>query len=651
MLEKKRQVAQTTFNVAAESRTLPDLFLNRVRASGQRTAMLRKVDGRWLPTTWRQFYEQSAAIASYLLAHDIGRGDKICMLGSTRAEWCLCDMGGQLAGAVTVGAYPTLAPNQIAYIVDHSDSRMLFVEGRADLEKVLSVRRQLPKVARVAVWNVTDLDPQWLREDWIISFETVLATRIDEQAIEARVTEIQADDTAIIVYTSGTTGPPKGAMITHGNIISLLRATRQALPFDADDLSFSFLPMAHVGERIAGFYGRIAVGTAGAFATSIPAVLDEVKEVRPTIFGSVPRIFEKAYARIKGEVEKLSPIRRKIFQWADKTGRAMVRRRQGGESIPFGLRLKYKVADALVFAKIRAVFGGRVQHFVTGAAPIAYEILEFFWAAGFPIYEIYGMTEATIMTHGNLPDKTRLGSVGLPIECVTDRLAQDGEILIHGPTVFKGYYKEPEATAEAIDADGWLHTGDIGRHDSDRFLWIVDRKKHIVITSGGKNITPANIEQEIKSQDPLISQVHVHGDRRPYLTGLITIHPMEAIAWAVYRGLVEDRPRAEAIVRALMENPLVQPSGLADLMKSVTARPEIQRRMVMAVHKANANMARVETVKKIYLLERDFSLEMDEVTPTLKVKRREVEKKFAAVFDRLYTDTSFGLSISDSELV
>jgi long-chain acyl-CoA synthetase len=284
---------------------------------------------------------------------------------------------------------------------------------------------------------------------------------------------------------------------------------------------------------------------------------------------------------------------------------------------------------------------------VTGAAPIPRRILDFFWAAGFPIFEVYGMTEATVVTHVNRPGAVRLGSVGKPLPFVEDKLADDGEILIRGKTVFQGYYKAADATAETIDSEGWLHTGDIGKKDSDGYLYIVDRKKHIIITAGGKNLTPANIENEIKTQDPVISHVHAHGDTRPYVTAIVSVSPIEAIEWARSKGLFDDAEAADRMKRELVENPLAQPDGLADVMKKVTTHVELRQRIADAVHRGNQKLSRVEQIKRVYLLDREFSLDQDEITPTLKVKRKNVESKFSPIFDKLYDDPEFGIVVID----
>lgn len=646
MLDHLSPPAHPVTFLAAQSRSVGDMFLKQVARSGSAMAWQSKHGGTWQRTSWQEFGERAMAVATYLITTGVTAADKITIIGSTRPEWAISDIGGLLSGAVTVGAYPTLSAPQLAYILGHSDTKVAIVEGRNELAKLRQIQAEVPTLQLVLVWDTSNLDDLMGNDGWVKPFTEALATPIDRPAIDARLEAIDPASTAIIVYTSGTTGPPKGAMISHRNILTLLSGQQDVMPLSQDDHGLSFLPMAHVAERVLAFYGRISNGTSTTYASSITAVLDEVQEVQPTVFGSVPRIFEKAYAKIMAQVSELTGVKRTLFTWAERVGRDVVRRWQAGETIPLGLNIQYRIADKLIFSKLRGVFGGRVKYFVTGAAPIAYEILEFFWAAGFRIYEVYGMTEATVVTHANRPGSVRLGSVGKKLSYVDCKLADDGEILIRGPVVFQGYYKDPAATAEAIDAEGWLHTGDIGKFDDDGYLYIVDRKKHIIITAGGKNLTPANIENEIKSQDPLISQVHVHGDRRAYLTAIVTIGPTDAIEWARKRGIVDDATAA-SLVEELTNNPLARPEALAPLMAKVTAAEEIRNRVRAAVERANANLSRVETVKKVYLLDREFSAEEDELTPTLKLKRKNVEQKFAAVFDKLYSDPTFGIVVQE----
>ncbi|MDI1483311.1 long-chain fatty acid--CoA ligase [Polyangium sp. y55x31] len=629
--------------LANEARSLADLFLRRAAATPTAIAWKAKKNGEWRSTTWAEFKARAMALATFLAKRGLSPGDKIGIVGSTRPEWCICDVGGQLAALVTVGAYPTLAPGQLAYVLDHADVRIVFVEGKDEVEKILAIKHEMPKLELVVVWDTQGLEEALRQHAWLVGWDEALEAPGDASLVASRIEAISPDDTALFIYTSGTTGPPKGAMISHRNILVTLAGVHFNA-FSRTDISLSFLPMAHAAERILAFWGRIDFGIATAYATSVPAVLEELKEVRPTLFGSVPRIFEKAYARIQTEVDKAPPVRKRVFRWAESAGLSVVEAWQRGENPSLRAILAHRVADKLVFSRVREVFGGRVKRFITGAAPIPRPILAFFWAAGLPIYEMYGMTEATVVTHGNRPGQVRLGSVGRALPFVEDKIADDGEILVRGPNVFKGYYKNPEATREMIDEEGWLHTGDIGKKDADGFVYIVDRKKHLIITSGGKNISPANVENEIKASDTLISQVHAHGDRRPYCTALVTIHPLEAVEWAKARGYLEDA-QAEELRRALLASPLSRPPGLAPVMEKATTDPEVQQRVASAVRRANTKLARVEGIKRVHLLERDFSLEEDEVTPTLKVKRKVIEKKFVEVFDRLYEDPGFGISI------
>jgi long-chain acyl-CoA synthetase len=614
-----------------------------VERDGDRPAFYFKEGGEWQPVGWNTFAKRAGAIASYLLGLGLQIQDKVCVVGSTSPAWCYCDVGGLLAGAVTLGAYPTLTPKQLGYILDHADTKVAFVEGLEEVNKILARRDELTKLEKVIVWDSTGVESLMEAHNWLVPFERVLQTPVDRAAIEARVAAVDPNSTAIIVYTSGTTGPPKGAMISHDNIMAVMRNQDEAFAIDEGDVGLSFLPMAHVAERVLAFYGRINTGMGTYFASSIAKVLEEVIEVKPTIFGSVPRIFEKAYAKIMRTVEQAPPTRQRIFRWAERVGREAVQYWQAGKPVPFGLKLKCGLADRLVFSKLRAVFGGRVRYFITGAAPIAPEILEFFWAAGFPIFEMYGMTESTVITHANVPGHVRLGSVGRPLSIVEDRIADDGEILIRSKVVFQGYYKNPEATAETI-IDGWLHTGDIGKKDEDGCVHILDRKKHIIITAGGKNLTPANIENEIKASDPMISQAHAHGDKRKYLVALVTVGAPEAVEWARQQKTINDAT-ADKHIEDLTDNPLGRSAELQGLLEQVAQDPEVKQRIVSSVKRANEGLSRVEAIKKIHILGREFSVEEDELTPTLKLKRKNIEAKFMETFDQLYDDEGFGLVV------
>ncbi len=624
-------------------KNVPELFYERVKRSyGKLAYKYKGKDGKWVDVSWGEFGRKVSSVATYLIKNGIQKGEKISVLSDTRPEWAITDLAILSAGGVTVGLYPTLSPSQLEYLINHSDSVWLFVENSEKMEKVWKIRDKIPNIRKIVVFDTEDCE-RYFDDARVEGFSRCLETEPDEKLVFDRINSIGKEDIAIIVYTSGTTGMPKGAMISHGNIIAFLSSFddfAEVLGLGDDDLSYHFLPMAHVAEHIAGFFGRINLGLSAAYATSIKAVVDEIKEVRPTIFGGVPRIFEKAYSRIKEEVAKLPPRRQKIFAWAEKVGREYVRYLNHRKPIPLSLKVKYFIAYNLVLRRIKEAFGGRVKYFIVGAAPIPYEILEFMWACQLKIYEVYGLTEATVITHANTPLDFKLGTVGKPIKCVECKIAEDGEVLIKGPTVFKGYYKNEEATKEAIDQDGWLHTGDIGEIDEDGFLKLKDRKKHIIITAGGKNIAPAEIENKIKAQDIIISQVHVHGEGRPYLTALITLNPQEALEFAIKNNILDENEKkiAQNMLEQLAEKPLSRPQGLDDLMKKISKHELIYKRVKEAVDRANQELSRVENVRKFRIFERDFYIEEGEITPTLKVKRSEIEKKFKHIFDEMYAE-------------
>ncbi|MCA9695659.1 MAG: long-chain fatty acid--CoA ligase, partial [Myxococcales bacterium] len=471
-------------HLSREAKTVGDMFRKRARASADYPAFHTKRDGAWVATSWREFFEQASAVARGLVALGLEPGDRVGILGPTLAPWAIQDMAAQLAGLVSFGIYPMQSPDQIRYLLAHSDARVVFVANSEELEHVLEAAEGLEHLVAIVPWEHALYEQYADRDPRLRSIHDFEGAPLDDATLEARLRARKPEDLAVLVYTSGTTGPPKGAMISHRNILELL-ASEDTLELRQNDLSLNFLPMAHVAERLLGFYGRIDVGLTTAYASSISAVLPELLEVRPTLFGSVPRIFEKAYGKIHSEIERKPAAVQRLFRWAKAVGIERVRRRLANQSVPLRLELQHRVADRLVFRKIRGVFGGRVRIFITGAAPTALEILEFFWAAGMPIYEVYGMTEATVMTHCNREGAVRLGTVGRPMREIECRLADDGEILIRGPWVFVGYFKDESATSRTV-VDGWLHTGDIGEIDGDGYLKITDRKKHLIITAGGK---------------------------------------------------------------------------------------------------------------------------------------------------------------------
>ncbi len=626
---------------APKARTVGEMFWLRAARSASRPALYSNDAGQWRALSWAELYEKTTRVARGLRELGVAPGERVAILGPTQPAWAIYDLGAQLAGAVSFGIYPKQSADQVRYLLEHSEARVIFVADAEELETVLAAASGLGVVKAIVPWSEELFRASASRDARITSPLRFDAERLGEQEIRATQEARDPDETAIFIYTSGTTGPPKGAMISHRNILSLLTAAADATPFLSNDVSMHFLPMAHSAERILGFYGRVSGGVPGAYAQSTATVLSDLQEVRPTLFGSVPRIFEKAYAKIHSELEKKPPAVRRLFAWADSVGRRRVRYLVEGRAVPSSLAAQHAIADRLVFRKIRQAFGGRVRLMITGAAPTAPEILEFFWGAGLPIYEAYGMTESTVITHINREGAVRLGTVGRVIPPAICRIAEDGEILVKSPWVFRGYYKSEDATAETVK-DGWLHTGDVGRIDADGYLEITDRKKHLIITAGGKNLAPANIEKAIKGEDALISQVHAHGDRRNYVSALIAPAPIETLEWGVERGLVAREELAER-QRELMENPAGRSEALNRAMAAVVQHPDFRERIREAVRRGNAHLARVEQVRRFVILDRDFSQEAGELTPTLKLKRKEVEAQYAETFDRIYRDDGFAM--------
>ncbi|MCP3958198.1 MAG: long-chain fatty acid--CoA ligase [bacterium] len=626
--------------VAGEARTFGDVLRLRVHSTPEAPANFEKRDGAWIATTWNELYEQTRRVAAGLLELGLEVGDRVAILGPTHAAWGTYDLGAQLAGLVTTGIYPHQSVEQIRYLLEHSESRVIFVDGEEELATVMEAADGNEHLRAIVPWSA-ELAARHAGDERVLSPDHFAGEPLTEEAVAERLTGVDPSDTAILIYTSGTTGPPKGAMITHANILSLLRSEPDIFRFYRDDLLLSFLPMAHATERVLLFYLRINTGVAAAFASSVGAVLAEVREVGPTVFGSVPRLFEKAYAKILSEIERKPAVVRRLFAWARDVGRERLPYVLDSAEVPKWLALRYAIADRLVFAKVHAAFGGRVRASITGAAPISYDILEFFWGAGMPVYEGYGMTEATVLTHITREGKVKLGTVGRAVPPTTCRIAEDGEVLLGGPFVFKGYYKNEEVTRETV-VDGWLHSGDIGELDDEGYLRITDRKKHLIITAGGKNVAPANIERAIKTKSPLISQVHAHGDRRNYISALIAPSPLETLEWGAEHGVLSEAEAAER--RAELEHdPTARSEALGHAMAKVVEEPEFQQLFSEPVRRGNGELARVERVRRFFVLGRDLSQEGGEMTPTMKMKRKAIEEKYADLFDRVYDDDSFAI--------
>ncbi len=592
-------------------RHLVDLFQQRCHQDAQKTAFLVKRQGSWHGVTWAQADAQSDHIAAGLISLGIKPGSPLCILGNTRLEWTLCDIGILKAGCISIGIYQTLSGEQAAYILKDSNAQCLLIEDQSQIDKIAPHVSDLPQLKWIVGWDGP------LKGDQVMPL-TELCDRgrawlaKDSQCVGRRISQINPRDIAIIIYTSGTTGPPKGACLTHHNFLAQLQATDMVKQEHVGDMMMFFLPLSHVGERIAQFL-RIRRGITGAYVSDIKKILDDIREIRPTFFGSVPRIFEKAYARIRSQVESAPAFQQKIFAWAEKTGREVSRNIQANRSIPFWLSLQYKLADLLVLKKIREIFGGRVRYFLSSAAPIGVEIIEFFHACGMVILEGYGQTEVSCFCTLNTPEAFRFGSVGKALPGVDIKIAQDGEIMVKGDIVFKGYWNQPQLTQQTLTPDGWIYTGDIGQMDADGFLWITGRKKDIIITSGGKNVTPSNIENMLMSH-PLIEYALVHGDRRKFLSAIISLSPENLSAWAESKGF----------------------AGLS--YEQITGLDALKQEIQKAVDETNSHLANFETIKKFIILPKPFEIDTGELTPTLKVRRRIVEQRYMPMLDELYTD-------------
>ncbi len=595
--------------------TLVSKLRQRVRATPAATAFRTKVGGTWVATPWGDVAAMSDRVAAGLMSLGITRGDRVAIISQTRPEWLLADFGIVCAGGATVTVYPSNLPHECAYILSHSECRAAIVEDVKQLRKLREVAGELPQLAFVVCIDGGDGEAKVGGAD-VFSWQGLLArgdgfVKANPSALKARGDEVTGDDTACLIYTSGTTGNPKGVIIPHAAFALGMESVAKSLPaYDEGHETLLFLPLAHSFAKLIAA-ASLEIAFVIWFAESLDKLRDNLAEARPTFLAAVPRVFEKIHQGIQNKVHDMPPRRQKIFRWAVAQGVAATSYRERGAAVPALLGLKLKVADRLVFAKLRAVTGGRVRGMVSGGAPLSPEICRFFHAVGLPIYEGYGLTETNSVTSVNREGRFRIGTVGLAHHGVEIKIADDGEILQRGPTIMRGYYKNPEATAEAIDGEGWFHTGDIGEMDADGFIKITDRKKDILKTSGGKMVSPQNIENELKLS-PYISQAVVHGDKRKYLTLLVTLDKEAIEGWAARNGVTGLSWAAlcgDARVKALVQG---------------------------EVDKLNAHRAKFETVKHFAIVPDEFSQETGELTPSLKVKRKFVNEKYKAIFDSFY---------------
>jgi long-chain acyl-CoA synthetase len=587
--------------------TVNELFLEREKRHPVPRLLRYKTDGQWSSISSEEFGEKVRATSQGLVSLGVGPGDRVALLSETRWEWTVADHAILAAAAVTVPIYPTLLPEQMLYILRDAEPRAVFCSDQSQVDKVRAIRGQCPSIEHITTFDPAD------RADVLslAKLEQLGRVRRAERPedFSERAGSVGRDDLATLIYTSGTTGEPKGVMLTHDNLVQNVLNTLEVLEIQPEDVALSFLPLSHVLERLAHYF-LLYAGSEIAYAESIQQVPANLAEVRPTVMVSVPRLYEKIYEKVISSAEAAGGMKRRIFHWSKETGRRIVTMEARGEKVPAGLRIKGRVADRLVFSKIRAATGGQLRKVVSGGAPLSKEIAEFFHSAGIPILEGYGLTETSPVITVNPPDRVRFGSVGRPIPNVEVRIAEDGEILTRSRSVMKGYYRKPQDTAEVL-VDGWLHTGDVGHLDDDGYLYITDRKKDIIVTAGGKNVAPQPIEASLKL-DKMVAEAAVLGDRRKYLVALIVPSFEELESWA--RG-----------------------SGLGLMSRDeLLGRPEVIDLYQSLLDRVNAGLPRYEQVKKFALIEREFTIDGGELTPTMKVKRRVVQQKYTERIETLY---------------
>jgi long-chain acyl-CoA synthetase len=598
-------MAGTAATQSTGSKTIADLMVRAAEQFSDRVAVRHKVDGDWLDVTFAEVGEVVREIGLGLIDLGIAPGERVSLLCNTRPEWTYCDFAITSAGAVVVPIYPTNSPEECEWVAGNSESVAVVCEDASQVAKIVAVRERLHALRTIVV-----IDPGGDTADAIALDEVRERGRgRDVGELDARTAAVAPEDPFTFIYTSGTTGPPKGCVLTHGNYRQVMTMLESAGAVQEDELTYLFLPLAHAYALLIQLVNFDLGTTIAYFGGDSTQIVPELQEVRPTYLPSVPRIFEKIYTLA---LASQPPEVQERMRAAAKLGVRVRDMQIRGEEVPPELMTPFQQAEEELFSNVRAIFGGRVRQAVSGAAPIAKEILEFFYGCGVPVLEGYGMTEtATVATYSTI-ESHRFGSVGRPLPGIEARIADDGELLIKGGNIFQGYYRNDDASFGAV-VDGWLYTGDLGSIDEDGYVYITGRKKDIIITAGGKNLTPANLENDMK-QTRWVSQAVMHGDRRPYPVMLIALDEDEIVPWAKSEG-IED-------------------TSIASLAQDDRVRALIQAEL----DKANAKYAQVEQVKRFFILDHDLSQETGELTPTLKVKRNVVNQKYAERFDALYGD-------------
>jgi long-chain acyl-CoA synthetase len=591
-----------------------DLLHDHAQNRGTDTACLVKADGKYGPVTWAKVWEDAKKVGKALVAAGINAGDRVNVVGGTGYEWIFTDLGILAAGAVTVPIYPSNLPDECHYVTDHSGARLVFAENADQVDKFIEKRDELGDVIKIVQWR----GELRVDDDWVVSMEAFLAAgeaTTDEQ-LDERGATLGPDSLVTIIYTSGTTGRPKGVVLTHGNMLYEAKVTAEADVIRQDDIQLLFLPMAHVFAKVLEV-GWLGTGHVLAFAESMNTIKPNLGEVRPTLMAGVPRVFEKFYSAVVEKGTSAEGVKRTLFVKAMELSVKNGELEEKGERLGLVDSAIYGVLKKAVFAKVGEgvlqILGGRMRVMISGGAPLSKKIAWFFRDAGIVVIEGYGMTETSAATTINLPNQNQIGTVGPALPGTEVKIAGDGEILIKGPGVMREYWRNPEATAETIDEDGWLHTGDIGELDpKTKAVRITDRKKDLIITAGGKNIAPTRIENLVRTHK-LISQCVVHGDRRKFISALITIDPEQIGAFA-------------------------QQAGISGTYEQMSQDPKVRAEVERLISESNSELASYETIKKFEILDKDFSIETGELTAKLSVKRKVVSSKYGHIFDAFYEE-------------
>ncbi|MDY6880823.1 MAG: AMP-binding protein [Thermodesulfobacteriota bacterium] len=594
--------------------TVPRLFRETVQKYGDRVAMRKKEYGLWKDISWNQYYDQARRIGVGLIALGLERGDRVSIIGDNCPEWVTIDMGVQCAGGVVVGVYSTNAWPQVEYVIENSQSKFFFVENEEQLDKWLEFKDNVPFLNRIIVWDLEGLrhfdDPMVMTYDDLLEMGGKEADQ-NPGLFEERIDQVKPEDLSLLIYTSGTTGPPKGAMLTQKNVTWMGGAITANNPMNDDDEVLSFLPLCHVFEQLFSVFGHITHGYTVNFIESPDTVTDNMVEVSPTVGYAVPRIWEKYLSAVHIRMSDATLFKKLVFKTALGIGKKRATLRMDFKKVPLYIEAFYQLAYLAVFRKLKERLGfDRLRMAYSGAAPISPEVLHFFQSIGVNLIEGYGQTEGTGVTCTSRIGKVKFGTVGPPLDGLEVKIADDGEILVKGPCVFKGYYNNPEATAETL-REGWLYSGDVGMIDDDGYLKITDRKKDIIVTAGGKNITPQYIENKLKFST-YINDAVVIGDKRKFLSSLIMIDEDNVVKYA--------------------QDNKIQFSTYRDLTQS----PEIEKLIQGEVDKVNETLARVEQIKKFTILPKKLYEEDGEVTPTMKVKRKYVNEAFKDLIEGMY---------------